>query len=135
MNFPEPKIDSLKKLFEELDFDENSREGKMFGALLEAYSELEGKIVEQNYRMDEIDEDLAEVENEFYGEAGEHELDSDLFEMTCPGCHEKVYIDQEMLDAERTVCPNCNTEINFEVDLGDLGGCAGGCDGCGGGCV
>lgn len=140
MKFDTPRYDALLKIFEEMAFDVDSKEGKMFAALLDGFRSLEGVVTEQAYRMDEIDEDLAEVESEFFGELARDLEDGELFEMVCPGCSSRVYIDSDMLSQDKIVCPSCNAEFDFEVDMdgGDDseggGHVCGGCGGCGGGC-
>ena len=134
-NIPTPKYDELKKLLGELDFDKESKEYKLFEAIVTVLGELESEVLEQTYKMEEIDEDLADVEEELYiGEAGfgeTHFEDNEVFELQCPHCEAKLYIDEAILMQDKMNCPNCGKEVEFELDEG---GCGGGCGGCHGGC-
>ncbi|MDR0931240.1 MAG: hypothetical protein LBM38_05835 [Clostridiales bacterium] len=131
--------EQLLKKFEDLAIDKKSKEGQMLLALIEAFVKLEIDVTENKCRLDEIDGDLAEVENEVYGETTEMAMDpdSDIFEMTCPKCNSMIYIDQDMAEDEKIMCPFCKAIIDFEIDQEDgpaptNGGCGGQCGGCSG---
>ena len=63
--------------------------------------------------IDEIDEDLAVVEEIVYDEEDE---DDEYFEVECPVCGEEFYIDAETVMEGEAVCPECGTEIEVEVE-------------------
>ena len=123
------KVSYLKGLAEGLEIDKSSPEGKLLTKiidvlsdmaactddLLDAHEELEEKV-------DEIDADLAEIEEIAYGDEDDDEDDDfdddmDFFEIECPNCHEDFMVDFDALDEEKgIVCPNCNQEIEFEFE-------------------
>lgn len=123
------KVSYLKGLAEGLEIDKSSPEGKLLTKiidvlsdiatctddLLDAHGELEEKV-------DEIDADLADIEEIAYGDEDDDEDDDfdddmDFFEIECPNCHEDFMVDFYALDEEKgIVCPNCNQEIEFEFE-------------------
>ena len=123
------KVSYLKGLAEGLEIDKSSPEGKLLmkivdvlsdiaacaDDLLDAHEELEEKV-------DEIDADLADIEEIAYGDEDDEEDDDfdddmDFFEIECPNCHEDFMVDFDALDEEKgIVCPNCNQEIEFEFE-------------------
>ena len=123
------KVSYLKGLAEGLEIDKSSPEGKLLikivdvlsdiaacaDDLLDAHADLEEKI-------DEIDADLADIEEIAYGDEDDAEDDDfdddmDFFEIECPNCHEDFMVDFDALDEEKgIVCPNCNQEIGFEFE-------------------
>jgi len=128
---PTPKYDELKKLLEMQGLDENGKEYKLFEAIITAFGELESDVLEHTYKMEELDEDLADVEEELYTSEDDFEgafEDDEVFELQCPHCQAKLYIDEAILMQDKMNCPNCGREVEFDLDDG---GCSGsGCDGC-----
>ncbi|MBQ6058446.1 MAG: hypothetical protein IJL39_00080, partial [Clostridia bacterium] len=79
MNLTE-KVAYLKGLLDGLNPDADSKEGKLFAAIVDvledmalSVSDLEDEVVEVENAVDEIDEDLADVEELLYGEDDEEE--------------------------------------------------------------
>ena len=123
------KVSYLKGLAEGLNVDKNSADGKLLlciidvlsdiaaacNDLLDAHEELEEKV-------DEIDADLADIEEIAYGDDDdedddEFDDDMDFFEIECPNCHEDFMVDFDALDEDKGItCPNCNQEIEFEFE-------------------
>ena len=81
-------------------------------------------------RVDELDEDLAEVEEEVYGDEDDDcccgddcecddddcccEDDEDYVEVQCPNCHETVCFSSDILEADEpieVVCPVCDAAV------------------------
>ena len=61
-------------------------------------------------------QDLTQIEDDVYGDLDEEHPEDELFEVNCPNCDNIVIIDDEMLDSEKIICPNCKEEIEFEFD-------------------
>ena len=125
------KIAYLAGLAEGLDIDTSTKEGKLLKSIVEAMGEISDEIVglqsdvaDLEELVDEIDEDLGSVEEEVFSDELEDdydvdEEDDDYFEITCPNCDEKIYLDGEMLTTEESItCPNCNEPIELEFDFG-----------------
>ena len=100
MDFLFEKIAYLKGLAEGLDITEDTKEGKLFSALIEVMEEMAEtmeEIVEEqddvNEYLDLLDEDLSKVEEEIFGEfefddEDDFEFDEDdmLDSCACGGC-------------------------------------------------
>lgn len=111
------KVAYLKGLFEGAEFSEKDKETKIFRAIIDVLGELSGEVADLDERiddvesvLDEVDEDLADLEDDYYGDDEEDEED-DFVELECPNCGETVYFDMNMLDSDDLVCPNCDTVI------------------------
>jgi endogenous inhibitor of DNA gyrase (YacG/DUF329 family) len=136
------RVAYLKGLAAGLGMDDNSREGKLFTQLIDVIDALSEAVIELQDDYDDladyaeaIDEDLNELEEDFYDEDDlapddeDYYDDDEMFSVECPDCHEIVYIDDDMLDDEEVVeilCPNCERVVfvnddeeyeGFEEDL------------------
>ena len=79
-------------------------------------------------RVDEIDEDLGDLEEEFYGlddddDCGcghcHHDEDEAEFEVTCPSCGDTIQLTDDMLEEGSIVCPGCGETLEFDFDEED----------------
>ena len=119
MNLTE-KVAYLKGLLDGLNLDADSKEGKLFAAIVDvledmalSVSDLEDEVVEVENAVDEIDEDLADVEELIYGEEDDED---EYYEVECPVCGEEFYIDVESALEGETTCPECGAEIEVEIE-------------------
>ncbi len=142
------KIAYIKGLAEGLALDETKPEGKVLAAIIdllgditdEIYDIEEGceEIIEQ---IDAVDEDLADLEEYVYEDEYDEDEDEDedcdcdcdccdeeVYEIECPACNDVIYLDEEMLEEEGMVCPNCGTELEFDFEGCDCEGCDCGCE-------
>lgn len=126
----------LKGLVEGLDIDTSTKEGKLLTALVDVVNEMAASIVdledvydELNEAVDAIDEDLGQLEDDFYGEEEDDECgcdddeecdccgdDEELYEVTCPNCNDTIYLDEGMLEEGSIDCPSCGQLLEFEYD-------------------
>ena len=97
------KVAYLKGLVEGLDFDKNDKETKVINAVLDVLedlaltvSDLDDEMALVTEQLDEVDEDLAELEDIFYDECDDCDCDCD-----CDDCCD---CDEDMYEVE---CPNC----------------------------
>ena len=122
------RISYLMGLAEGLGIEEGSKEGKLLLHILDTLEDFADAINEINEDQEDLieyvdymDEDLADVEEELFGEFDEDydDFDEDFdyddddieyVELECPHCHEIVYIEADLLD-EDTCCPNCLEKI------------------------
>jgi hypothetical protein len=139
------KIAYIKGLAEGLSLDETKPEGKVLAAIIDLLGDITEEICdiedgcdELMEQIDAVDEDLADLENFIY-EDDEDEDDCDcdcddcdcddcddaVYEIECPACNDTIYIDEEMLEEEGMVCPNCGTDLEFDFE-----GCDCDCDCC-----
>jgi DNA-directed RNA polymerase subunit RPC12/RpoP len=127
------KVAYLKGLVEGLGVDEATKEGRIIKAIVEVLddvaltvTDLEDGLSEISEQVDAIDEDLEDIEKDFYGDEDDdddEDDDADYYEVTCPKCGEKVYLDDELLSDGETNCPKCGEKLEFDF------GCD--CDSCG----
>ena len=131
------KVAYLKGLVEGLGVDETSKEGRIIKAVVDVLddmaltvSEVEDSLSEVTEQVDAIDEDLEDLEKDFYGDDEDidedEDEDADYYELTCPKCGEKVYLDDDLLSDGEMTCPKCGEklEFDFSADEDDL------CDDC-----
>lgn len=126
------KISYLQGLVEGLDLDTASKEGRIISNIIEilddmaqAIQNLSDNQLELEDYVETIDEDLSELEDDFYedeeDEEDEEDLDEEYVEMECPKCHDLVYFEADLLDDDDIVeisCPNCD-EVVFRTDEDD----------------
>ena len=129
------KIAYLKGLMEGMKIDGSTNEGKLFGAVIDALDEFASEIYtledtqdELQAQIDEIDDDLAFVEDYLFDDLDDDEdLDFDVEDIECPYCGEPIAIDADILDNEDDciTCPACGKEFELEFES-----CGCGCDDC-----
>ncbi|MDL2289141.1 phage terminase large subunit family protein [Clostridia bacterium OttesenSCG-928-F22] len=115
------KVAYLKGLLEGLELNEKDKETKLFVQIIEILDEMaftmedmEERQAELEEVVDDIDEDLAAVEDELYeGCDCGCEDDDDFVEVECPHCGETVFFDASALEEPELACPNCN-ELIYE---------------------
>lgn len=126
------KISYLHGLAEGLNLDTTTNEGKILAKILEVLDEMvdamddiyHNQLDLENY-VETIDEDLTELEDDFYEDIDETEddLDVDFMEVECPNCQDLVYFESDLLNEDDVVeisCPNCDEVVyrigDFEDD-------------------
>lgn len=143
------KVAYLKGLAEGMGVQEDVGQGKLFKVIIDVLEDLaldladtKDALVDLTDNVDEISEDLADLENEFYespcsccGDDGEYEEDDEeeddddellFYSVECPGCGFKLTVDEDTLDAGSFECPECGEVIDFqtakveEVEFDDL---------------
>ena len=55
------------------------------------------------------------------------DCDDECYEVECPNCQDVIYLDEEMIEEGKMVCPNCGVELEFDFDDCDCD-CDCGCD-------
>lgn len=126
------KVAYLKGLVEGLGVDEATKEGRIIKAVVDvldnmalSVSDMEENLSELSEQVDAVDEDLEDIEKDFYGDEDDEDDDNDedddvdYYEVTCPNCGEKVYLDDEILSDGAPKCPKCGAKLDIS------------CDGCG----
>ena len=129
MEYLGEKVAYLKGLAAGLKIDAEKDEGRLLMAILdvlgsmsENIAEIESDLTDLSELVEEIDEDLAFVEEDLYDDCeddayGEDD-DIDFYEIECPNCNEKIYLDEEMIaNDDEVVCPNCKEEIEIDMDF------------------
>lgn len=133
----------LRGLADGLEIDWETKENKLMLALLDLVDEMAASIadLEENAdavdgELDEIAEELIAIEQEI-GMDVEYDDDDDCdcgcghgeysYEVVCPTCGDHIEIDESLLAAGSINCPNCNEELEFELDDEDEGCSCGHC--------
>ncbi len=125
------KASYIKGLAEGMELDSNDKTSKLINALIDiiddmalTISDLEDECAALSEQLDAVDEDLADLEEDFYEEYDEDEDEDDyyydddeeFFEVQCPECDEIITLDEEMLAEGEIECPTCKTPLQFEFD-------------------
>lgn len=124
----------IKGLAEGLNIDDSTKEGKVINAIIDLLSDIaidledtEDACAELAEQINAVDEDLAELEDFIYEEYEDEDEDEcegccgcddddELYEVECPNCHDVIYIDDRMLEDEGMTCPNCGTNLEFDLE-------------------
>lgn len=128
----------LKGLAQGLDINETTKEGKLLLAIVDVLDEMAESICdiedvceEFDELIEVIDEDLGDLEENFYGLDDDCDCDcgcededdedffsedDDLYEVTCPNCNDVIYLNEEMLLSGDMDCPNCSQKLEFDLD-------------------
>lgn len=137
------KVSFLKGLAQGMEISEQTKEGKLLVAMIDvldeiaiSISDIEEVCNEFDEMLDIMDEDLSELETDYYdlddegeggcgcgGGCGCHGDDGDdeedhIYEVFCPSCEEHIYVDEDMLLEGDIECPECGECLEF-----DLSGC------------
>ena len=129
------KVAYLKGLFEGMEIDESTKEGKLLkaivdvlGELAEDHADLEDYVAELTEQVDAVDEDLSSLEDVVYEELDDEcdgdcegcdgcdDWDDDLYDVTCPSCKESFEVDEETLLDGGVDCPNCGEHLEFDIE-------------------
>lgn len=150
------KIAYIRGLAEGLKLDESKDEVKVIKAMMElledmavSVADLEEFVDEMSLQLDEVDEDLATLEDEFFedycdddcdccdccdDDCGCCDCDDDCdcdcvyYEVTCPQCNETICVDEDLLLEGEVMCPECGEILEFdfsELELGEDCCCCG----------
>ena len=120
------RVSYLKGLMEGMEIKSDSRDGKIFGAIVGILEEMTDEIEELHIAqeelegyLDDINEDLTELEEDFYDDDDDDEdddfdPDEDYVEVICSDCGDAVCFEADILDDEDLIevtCPNCDAVV------------------------
>ncbi len=124
----------LRGLFEGMNLDpEQSNEAKILSTIIDLFEDI-GKNMEDigdeiellSNGIDAVSDDLADVEEFFFGEDDFDDMDEldlneeiDPFEVKCPNCNEDIVIDTSVFNSGVVECPNCHSTFSFDVRYED----------------
>ena len=119
MNIQE-RVAYLHGLTKGLDVDGRTPEGKAILQIIDVLEDMADDIQHVNRQQEEletymttIDEDLSDLEEDFYEEFDVYG-DQDFVEMQCPACHEEVSFESALLDEAEPLdvtCPHCGAVV------------------------
>lgn len=120
------KVAYLKGLVDGLGVDENTKEGKIFKAMIDildelalSVDELEDAFIEIGEQVDALDEDVNNIIDDCYDLSDDdcEDCDNDeLYDVVCPSCKEVVCIDEDILNKGEISCPSCGELLEFDLD-------------------
>lgn len=127
MNITE-KVSYIKGLAEGLNLDDSGKEGKVLLAIIDALDDIAHQVDEIDMDLSdladvvgEIDDTVADIEEDFYGDEDDDECDcdccddEDLYEITCPKCNNSITVDFDVIAAGGILCPNCGEPLEFDL--------------------
>lgn len=127
----------IRGLTDGVDLNATTPEGRILVEMMDLMQQMVQSIdllQESQGNMEEyvaaIDEDLTDLENDFYDEYDEDiddfeitnpddDLDINYVEMECPNCQETVFVDQDVFNDDAVVevlCPECHETILVNDD-------------------
>ena len=126
------KVAYLKGLAEGLGLDKDSKEGKLFAAIIDVLDDMALEIedmqelqMELSEGLDAVSDDLEDIEDIVYeewdededeeDEEEEEEDSEDCYATTCPTCEEEIFFDESILEEGEVVCPNCGERLEFDL--------------------
>lgn len=135
------KVAYLKGLAEGMELDSETKEGKLFSAIIDILEDLaldiedlEENALDLSEEIDELSDDLAEIEDIIYDDEDDdddyddecgigcccgHDDEPIFFEVSCPACENEITIDEDVLGLGAIKCPNCGEILEFELDEDD----------------
>ena len=119
------RVAYLKGLAEGLNLGSDTKEAKLFNAIIDVLEDIALELEEDADRLDVLDEDLANVEDIVYDledewdDAWNEEEDEDdgVYEFECPNCHETVFFDESIFEDDEDFeleCPACGAKLDLD---------------------
>ncbi len=123
----------LKGLMEGMEIDTETKEGKLFKAIIDilddmalTVSDVEDVVDAVCDELDSVEEDLDAIEeylldeeddDDYEDEDDDYDYDDEvIYEIKCPVCNTVINLDEEMLEAGSIECPDCGEELEFDAD-------------------
>lgn len=113
------QVSYLQGLAEGMEISKESKEGKLISHIIEVLEGVALSIDDLRMQQDDmeeymqsIDDDLNDLEEDFYED--EQEDDTDYVEVKCPSCGDIVCFDSAILDDDDLIevtCPKCNEVV------------------------
>lgn len=115
--------DEVGAINDELDTLEESMD-----AMDEALEDVEDALDAMDEALDDMDADLDELYDladpdnlgDFDDDDDDEDWDEDdeeeeLYQLTCPTCHEEIVVDEDVLARGGMKCPACGEELDFDL--------------------
>ena len=120
----------IRGLMTGMEFDADSKNGKVIAAMMDLLEEMAAQVVEHDNALDQVydeletlDQDVDDIVSDLYADDDEDddaEEDSDegLYEVTCPNCGKVSTVDEETLLDQKgdLVCPHCGATFDVELE-------------------
>ena len=118
----------IRGLMTGMEFDPESKNGKIIAAMMDLLEEMAATVVEHDDALDQVydeletlDQDLDDVVSDLYeleddeDDEDDDEESADLYEVTCPNCGAVVTVDEDTLLSQDLTCPNCHAAFDIEI--------------------
>jgi len=120
------RVSYLRGFTEGLELGEESKEQKILHRIIDLLEEITDEVEQLRIDYEEvfeyaeaIDDDLTELEEDFYEEYDEfdNQFEDDYessFSIECPNCREIVVVEDDILDSESSIevtCPGCGEAV------------------------
>ena len=124
MGYMKEKVAYLRGLAEGMEIG-GDNQGKLLKLMIETMDEMAASMDDNELSLQELDECIDDIyeeldtiedyvfEDEEDDEDEDYFDDEDFVEVECPHCGETVYFDQEMLQGDDLICPNCNETLTY----------------------
>lgn len=135
------RVSYLRGLIDGMEI-KDSKQGKVIamiadilGDMAEEIEDIQDQVDEVVDVVDAIDEDLGEVEKDFYDFdeddccCGDDDYDDDddfdfddddeLYEVVCPTCGDSIMLNEQMVEEGSMNCPNCGELLEFDLEEED----------------
>ena len=112
----------IRGLMTGMEFDANSKNGKIIAAMMDLLEEMAATVTEHDQALDQafdeldaIDEDLDDLTDALFGTEEDDEDEDAEYEVTCPNCGTVTAVDEDTLLSQELVCPNCGAAFDIEL--------------------
>ena len=112
----------IRGLMTGMEFDPNSKNGKIIAAMMDLLEEMAATVTEHDQALDQafdeldaIDEDLDDLTDALFGTEEDDEDEDAEYEVTCPNCGTVTAVDEDTLLSQELVCPNCGAAFDIEL--------------------
>lgn len=116
------KVAYIRGLMTGMEFDPNSKNGKIIAAMMDLLEEMAATVTEHDQALDQafdeldaIDEDLDDLTDALFGTEEDDEDEDAEYEVTCPNCGTVTAVDEDTLLSQELVCPNCGAAFDIEL--------------------
>ena len=116
----------IRGLMTGMEFDPNSKNGKIIAAMMDLLEEMAATVTEHDNALDqvyedvdELDEDLTDLINLVFDTDDDEDDDEEAsYEVTCPNCGAVSTVDEDTLldQSQELVCPNCGAAFDIELE-------------------
>lgn len=121
----------IRGLMAGMEFDPNSKNGKVIAAMMDLLEEMAAAVTEHDDALDQVyeelevlDEDLDDLVFSLYADEDDLEDDEEseeeaVYEVTCPNCGTVTTVDEETLINQELVCPSCGAAFDIELETAE----------------
>ncbi|MDR0906847.1 MAG: phage terminase large subunit family protein [Oscillospiraceae bacterium] len=139
------KVAYLKGLAEGLALDPESKESKLFTAVIDVLADIADEVdalgenaLDLGEEIDALSEDLSDIEEIIFGDDDDDDDEDDedcdccddedcdccgdgdlVYEVDCPACGEEIVIEEDALESGEVLCPKCGEKLELVFDEDD----------------